>query len=101
MPRQPTSTPQFQRESHIRHPKKKYYVICEGRTEKDYLDCLKDSRLLKDNLYLFKISKKGIERDMSDRMEMISTAESHMFFEHEGRSTLRRYITEVLSDFYS
>ncbi len=72
----------------------------EGRTEMDYFDRLKDSKLLVDNLYYFKIPKKGIEQDMTDRMEMIRSAKDYITFRHTGKSTLRRYITLELSDFY-
>lgn len=101
MPRQPSPTPFNQRESHVRETKKSYYMIFEGRTEKDYFSRLLDSKLLIDNLYLCMIAKKGIEQDMSDRMEMVKSAYDFMLFRHTGLSTLRRYITLVLSDFYS
>ena len=101
MVRQQSSLPFNERESATRTVKVKYHIIFEGRTEMDYFDRLKDSRLLKDNVYIFKILKKGIERDMSDRMEMIESATDYMLFNHTGRSTLRRYITTVLNDFFN
>lgn len=100
MTRQPSVIAFNKRESHTRVPRRKYHVIFEGRTEMDYFDCLKDSGLLCDNLFFFKIAKKGIEQDMSDRMEMISSAYDYMLFIHEGKSTLRRYLAVELSDFY-
>ena len=84
MPKQSLSTPFNQRPSKIKPPKKVYHLIFEGRTEKDYFEQLNNHKLLVDNCYIRIIAKNGIERDMSDRMEMVKTATDYMVLKRTG-----------------
>ncbi len=77
-----------------------YHIICEGLTEKGYLIGMRKKGLFLPHVRVLTVSKDGLDRDASDRMEMISILRDYEIYLSEGKNTLRRFITVVLDSYY-
>lgn len=84
-----------------RDKKKAICVVTEGRTEVDYLNCLKNTSHFDDSTLELKIADKTIlDRDDSDRMSMVEFAEGWRILISNGSCPIRMYVSIVLDDYY-
>lgn len=81
--------------------KKAICVVTEGKTEIDYLNCLKNARHFDDSTLELKIADKTVlDRDDSDRMSMVEFAEGWRILISNGRCPIRMYVSIVLDDYF-
>lgn len=89
------------RESPFRNPKHLICVIAEGKTEKDYLDGIKNNIRFNDVIIeLMTVDKTVFDRDVSDRMNLVRYADDWRNLLSNGKCSLNRYVSIVLNAFY-
>lgn len=95
------STSNFSRSTGVRDHKTVVCVITEGETELDYLRYLKDYNKYSNTiLSLHLIDKPVLERDVSDRMNLVNYMYDWRILVSSDKCPLRLYITIVLSCYY-
>ncbi len=82
-----------------RHTKSFLHLIYEGITEKGYISGIVRNRMVNPDFYIKNVPKEGLDKDVSDRKEMVLLVRDYELYLSTGRNTLRRYVTAILNQY--
>lgn len=91
--------PMLARPSPSRHTKSFYHIIYEGITEKGYMTEVIRNRMVNHGIIIKHVDKQGIDKDVSDRKDMILLVRDYEIYVTEGRNTPRRFITAIINQY--
>ncbi len=95
----PSKSPMLSRPAPSRRTKSFYHIIYEGITERGYVSGIIGNKMLSQGIIIKHIFKDGIDKDVSDRKEMIHLVRDYEIYLTTGKNTPRRYITAVLNQY--
>ena len=94
-----SGTSPFSRAPPTRVKPRNIFIICEGATELDYFQALKDKKQYKDCIEVNPVDKIGPDRDDSDRLSIIQLAYEYQNFQKDGRLPLRLFMSMSIQIF--
>lgn len=94
-------TSPFARPPPTRVKPRNIFIICEGASELDYFQALKDKNQYKDCVVVNPVDKVGPDRDDSDRLSLIQLAYEYQNFQRNGKLPLRLFMSMSIQIFIS
>ena len=89
----------FTRTPPTKNKRRNIFIICEGATELDYFQALKDKNSYKDCVVVNPVDRIGPDRDDTDRNSMIQLAFEYQQFQKSGQLHLRLFMSMVINIF--
>ena len=89
----------FSRAPPTRDKLRNVFIVCEGASELDYFQALRDRNMYRDCVIVSPVDKFGPDVDDSDRLSLIQLADEYRQFQRNGTMRQRLFVSRTIQAF--